>query len=379
MTKKVFISGCYDMLHSGHVAFFIEAASHGDLYVGIGSDNTIQQLKGRPTINTDKERLFMVQAIKHVKDAWINSGSGLLDFDKEIRELKPDIFFVNEDGFTPDKVKLCSEIGAELVVSKRIPHSGLPARSTTSLRKVCNIPFRLDLAGGWLDQPYVSKYHPGPVITISVHPDYQFNDRSGMSSSTRKKAINLWQTDIPEGNKEILAKTLFSFENPPGTKIISGSQDSIGIVYPGVNKLNYSNENYWPDSIEPETDSTVLEFIEKHLWFITLSPRIGDFDVLADTNINQPNAQNLADAANKCWKAVKNKNLQDFGDAMRESFDAQIAMFPNMLNPDIIEILDSYKDKALGWKLSGAGGGGYLVLVSENPVPNAIQIRIVRS
>jgi len=379
MTKKVFISGCYDMLHSGHVAFFIEAASHGDLYVGIGSDNTIQQLKGRPTVNTDKERLFMVQAIKHVKDAWINSGSGLLDFDKEIHELKPDIFFVNEDGFTPDKVKLCSEIGAELVVSKRIPHSGLPARSTTSLRKVCNIPFRLDLAGGWLDQPYVSKYHPGPVITISVHPDYQFNDRSGMSSSTRKKAINLWQTDIPEGNKEILAKTLFSFENPPGTKIISGSQDSIGIVYPGVNKLNYSNENYWPDSIEPETDSTVIEFIEKHLWFITLSPRIGDFDVLADTNISKANAKDLADAANNCWTAIQNKNIQDFGDAMRESFEAQIAMFPNMLNPDIIEILDSYKDKALGWKLSGAGGGGYLVLVSENPVPNAVQIRIVRS
>ena len=379
MTKKVFISGCYDMLHSGHVAFFEEAASHGDLYVGIGSDSTIEQLKGRPTVNTDKERLYMVQAIKHVKNAWINSGSGLLDFDKEIHELKPDIFFVNEDGFTPDKVKLCDEIGAELVVSKRIPHGGLPARSTTSLRQVCNIPFRLDLAGGWLDQPYVSKYHPGPVITISVHPDYQFNDRSGMSSSTRKKAINLWQTDIPEGNKEILAKTLFSFENPPGTKIISGSQDSIGIVYPGVNKLNYSNENYWPYSIEPETDGTVLEFIEKHLWFITLSPRIGDFNVLADTNINKPNAQNLADAANSCWQAIQNKNLHDFGDAMRESFEAQIAMFPNMLNPGILEILETYKDKALGWKLSGAGGGGYLVLVAEKPVSNAIQIRIVRS
>ena len=39
--KKVFVSGCYDMLHSGHVAFFEEAASHGDLYVGIGSDKTI--------------------------------------------------------------------------------------------------------------------------------------------------------------------------------------------------------------------------------------------------------------------------------------------------------------------------------------------------
>ena len=69
MSKKVFVSGCYDMLHSGHVAFFEEAAQHGDLYVGIGSDKTIQQLKGRPTINTDKERLYMVKSIKIVSDA----------------------------------------------------------------------------------------------------------------------------------------------------------------------------------------------------------------------------------------------------------------------------------------------------------------------
>jgi len=379
MAKKIFISGCYDMLHSGHVAFFEEAAQHGELYVGIGSDATIQQLKGRPSVNTDKERLFMVSAIKHVKDAWINSGSGLLDFEKEIHLLKPDIFFVNEEGFTPDKVKLCKEIGAGLVVSKRIPHKGLPARSTTSLRQVCNIPFRLDLAGGWLDQPYVSKYHPGPVITISVHPDYQFNDRSGMSSSTRHNAIELWQTDIPEGNKELLAKTLFSFENPPGTKIISGSQDSIGIVFPGVNKINYGKENYWPDSIEAETNTNILEFIEKHLYFITLSPRIGDFNVLENTVINQNNAQNLADAANQCWEAIQNQNLQAFGTAMRESFEAQTTMFPNMVTPDIKEIMETYKDKALGWKLSGAGGGGYLVLVSDKPIDNAIQIRIVRS
>jgi len=366
------------MLHSGHVAFFEEAAQHGELYVGIGSDATIQQLKGRPSINTDKERLYMVKAVKHVKDAWVNSGSGLIDFSKEIRELKPDIFFVNEDGFTPDKIKLCDEIGAQLLVSKRIPQNGLPARSTTALRTVCNIPFRLDLAGGWLDQPYVSKFNPGPVITISVHPDYQFNDRSGMSSSTRKKAIQLWQTDIPEGNKEILAKTLFSFENPPGTKVISGSQDSIGIVFPGVNKLNYTRENYWPDSIEKETSVEVLEFIENYLWLIKLGPRIGDFDVLSDTNINQPNAQNLADAANKCWLAIKNKDLHHFGTAFRESFEAQIAMFPHMVNRDIIEVIETYKNDALGWKLSGAGGGGYLVLVSEKPVKNAIQIRIVR-
>ena len=58
MAKKVFVSGCYDMLHSGHVAFFEEAAGYGDLYVGIGSDKTINDLKARKTINSDAERLY---------------------------------------------------------------------------------------------------------------------------------------------------------------------------------------------------------------------------------------------------------------------------------------------------------------------------------
>jgi len=239
MKKKVFVSGCYDMLHSGHVAFFEEAAQYGDLYVGIGSDKTIFELKARKTINTDAERLYMVKALKVVKDAWINTGSGLLDFKEEIASLQPDIFFVNADGHTLAKENLCKELGIEYIVSKRIPHDNLPPRSTTSLRKECNIPYRIDLAGGWLDQPFVSRYASGSVLTICIEPDYEFNDRSGMSTSSRKKAIDLWQFDIPDGDKEKLARMLFCFENPPGTAYVSGSQDALGITMPGLNNYFY--------------------------------------------------------------------------------------------------------------------------------------------
>ncbi|MFH1941007.1 MAG: adenylyltransferase/cytidyltransferase family protein, partial [bacterium] len=49
--KRVFVTGCFDILHSGHIAFLQEAATYGLLYVGIGSDENIQSLKGVYPIN----------------------------------------------------------------------------------------------------------------------------------------------------------------------------------------------------------------------------------------------------------------------------------------------------------------------------------------
>lgn len=379
MKKKVFVSGCYDMLHSGHVAFFEEAASYGDLYVGIGSDKTVYELKARKTINTETERLYMVKALRSVKDAWVNGGGGLLDFEKELRELKPDIFFVNSDGNTPLKAQLCKELGIDYIISKRVPHGNLPVRSTTALRKECRIPYRIDIAGGWLDQPYVSKHHAGPVLTISIEPDYEFNDRSGMSTSSRKKAIDLWQTDIPDGDREKLARTLFCYENPPGVKYVSGSQDSIGIVMPGLNRLNYDGD-YWPEKIEGNCEKEILDWIETHICLIPLYPRHSDYNVSENTNICAENAAKLSNAADECWGAILKKDLKSFGKSVTNSFEAQIAIFPNMVSPDIMNQIDQYKtvSDVLGWKLSGAGGGGYLILVCQTQLKEALKIRIRR-
>ncbi|MFL7869846.1 MAG: adenylyltransferase/cytidyltransferase family protein, partial [Anaerolineales bacterium] len=226
MAKKVFVSGCFDMLHSGHVEFFRDAAQYGDVYIALGSDKTIFDLKGRTTFNSEQERLFMVKSVSFVKDAFISSGSGILDFEAELRAMMPDYFVVNADGHIPEKRDLCRELGVEYIILERKPHSGLEARSTTELRQRDFLPYRIDLAGGWLDQPFVSKHYPGPVITISLEPTLEFNERSGMASSTRRHARELWGHKIPPGNYEKLAKVLFCYDNPPGTEVISGSQDS---------------------------------------------------------------------------------------------------------------------------------------------------------
>ena len=361
------------MLHSGHVAFLEEAAQLGDLYVGLGSDATIMELKGRRTINSNAERLYMVKALRCVKDAWINSGSGIMDFEKEVTELKPDFFFVNTDGYTPDKKAFCEKNGIKLVVSERIPEAGLPARSTTVLRQDCRIPYRVELCGGWLDQPAVNSLCPGAVITMSIEPNIVFNDKSGMATSSRKKAIEMWQTQIPVGNREELARLLFCVENPPGSKTISGSQDQLGMLLPGLNKLNYNN-GYWPVSIESKTDRETLDFVTRNLWLVTLPPRKKGYDVHGNTHINAVSAKKLADAAERAWQAILDRNVKAWGEATKDCFAAQLEMFPAMITDEMRAVIEEYKDQAYGWKVSGCGGGGYWILISDKKIPNAIKV-----
>jgi galactokinase/mevalonate kinase-like predicted kinase len=170
---------------------------------------------------------------------------------------------------------------------------------------------------------------------------------------------------------------LFSFENPPGKDIISGSQDSLGIVMPGLNKIDYTGE-YWPVKITSVHDDNILDWLENHLYLVTLDPRGPEYDVLKNTCLTPENAASLADAAEGCWKAILNQDLKSFGEFFRKSFEAQIVMFPNMVNDFIHKTINKYKDKAYGWKISGAGGGGYLILVAEEPITDAMQIKIRR-
>ena len=113
MSKKVFVSGCYDLLHSGHVEFFQQASQFGDLYVGIGSDATYLEYKHRKPMFPQEERLFMVKNIKAVKEAYINEGSGVIDFLPTLDLVKPDIFVVNAEGGSATKRQLCEERGIQ--------------------------------------------------------------------------------------------------------------------------------------------------------------------------------------------------------------------------------------------------------------------------
>lgn len=401
MSKKVFVSGCYDLLHSGHVEFFRQAAQYGDLYVGIGSDETILHYKHHKTVYSEQERLFMVKSIRYVKDAFINAGDGVMDFVPTVEALHPDILVVNADGSSDEKRRFCAEHNIEYVVLDRIPAEGLTARSSTALKQTpCQIPTRLDLAGTWIDQPYVSQYAPGWAITISLEPTFEVRERCGLSTSTRNVIKSIWPYQLPNMDPETLARLVFCFENHPEREggHISGAQDSIGICMPGLVRHHYDN-HFWPDKIESCHDEKVLSWLEGHLCMIPMNPRRPGCSVVEGKDITPDKVRALTQAADACWEAMLACNLDAFAQSYRASFEAQVAMFPGMVQPTIINLdgsreqdsvqpfIDQYAAEkgVLAWKMPGAGGGGYLAMVVDDASsfctihPEAIPLVIRRS
>ena len=387
--KKVFVSGCYDLLHSGHVEFFRQAAEYGDLYVGIGSDKTIEGYKHHKTVYSEQERLFMVKSIRYVKEAYINQGSGVLDFLPTLDIVKPDILVVNSDGGSDAKKKVCEERGIQYVVLQRDPHEGLTARSSTELKKTeCQIPTRIDIAGTWIDQPYVSQYAPGWAITASIEPTFEIRERCGLSTSTRNVIRRIWPYQLPNMEPETLARLVFCFENHPEREdgIISGAQDAIGICIPGVCRHWYDN-HFWPEKIEICNDEKVLSWLENHLVMIPMEPRQPGCSVVEGKDVTEPKVRALAGAAENCWNAMIAMDLEAFAKAYKASFDAQVAMFPAMIQGCVPAYIDTWSQVSgvLAWKMPGAGGGGYLVCVVSNAEtfakdhPEAIRLTIRRA
>jgi cytidyltransferase-like protein len=133
--RKVLVTGCFDWFHSGHVRFFEETASLGDLYVVVGHDENVRLLKGEGhPLFPAEERRYMVGAVRFVKQALISTGHGWMDAEPEIEAIQPDMYVVNEDGDKPEKREFCRERGLEYVVLKRTPAAGLPRRESTHLR-----------------------------------------------------------------------------------------------------------------------------------------------------------------------------------------------------------------------------------------------------
>jgi len=198
--KKIFVSGCYDIIHAGHLQFFEEARALGDyLIVSFASANVLWLHKRRKPSIPDEHKLELLKQIRLIDEVVI--GYGLeegIDFRTDFLRIRPHVLAVTEDDkYTPHKKQLCADVGAEYIVLPKTPPKFEPISSSSIVRWVqapTEAPLRVDFAGGWLDVPHHSI--PGEfIVNCAISPlvslrEWPFEKQAGLGGSGAWALLN---------------------------------------------------------------------------------------------------------------------------------------------------------------------------------------------
>lgn len=248
-----------------------------------------------------------------------------------------------------------------------------------------NLPYRMALAGGWIDQPFVSQHDPAPpgsMVVVALEPICRFMDRCGMGTSTRKVAAQLWGNVLPDTDPAELVRRLYAEENR-GRAEPSGSQDMIGLLYPGVNRLDYDFQDQggaFPQHIESNNDPDVAAWLGEVIYVLPVAQRPAGYSPLGIKNLDPGWIRRLGQSGCDCYDAIVGKDLRGLGASMNESMRCWEAILPGTvrhpaLTVDLLGLLDTYQSRYAGAMYSGCGGG-YLYVASEEAVPGGFQIKV---
>lgn len=257
---------------------------------------------------------------------------------------------------------------------------------TTLQEVIGTLPYRLQLAGGWIDQPFVSQVDPQPpgsMVVVSLRPTVRYMERSGFATGTRAAARALWGEAIPtDRSPGELVRELYAAENE-GRSAPSGSQDMCGLVYPGISRLDYdaSVEGGWfPCHVESTSRPEVVAWLERVIHLVPIGPRPDGYDPLEMRNLDPAWVARLGASGRSCYDAIVAMDVQALGAALDETSLAWQAILPRVfehpaIGPDLLGLWEAYASRYPGAMMSGCGGG-YLVVASEKPPPGSATISV---
>jgi hypothetical protein len=247
------------------------------------------------------------------------------------------------------------------------------------------IPNRLQLAGGWIDQPFISKHNPKPpgsMVVVQIEPDFRPMDRSGIASGTRAIAMKLWNGKLPNRPLDDLVRELYDAENK-GKAEPSGSQDMIGLIYPGVNRLDYDFKirgGVFTSHIESCNSPKVARWLSNVLNLIPVESRPDGYNPLGEKNLDPKWVARLGKSGKDCYDAIVKMDAKKLGASLNLNMKCWEILLPHvvrhpLLRVDLMPILKAYQQQYLGAMYSGCGGG-YLIVVSEESVPGAFKVNV---
>ena len=247
------------------------------------------------------------------------------------------------------------------------------------------IPNRLQLAGGWIDQPFVSRPNPAPpgsMVVVQIEPNFHPMDRSGIASGTRAVATKLWKGKLPNRPPADLVRELYEAENK-GKAEPSGSQDMIGLIYPGINRLDYdfaANGGVFPVHIESLNSIRVARWLEKVLHLLPVEPRPEGYSPLGIKNLKPNWITRLGQSGRDCFDAIHRMDVEALGASLNLNMKCWETLLPHvvrhpLLKVDLMSLLKAYQRSYPGAMYSGCGGG-YLLVASNRPVPGAFRVNV---
>jgi hypothetical protein len=247
------------------------------------------------------------------------------------------------------------------------------------------LPYRMAFAGGWIDQPFVSMHNPNPpgsMVVVSLEPTFRFMGRCGMGTSTRQVAADLWGQSIPDGDYNSLIQSLYHAENQ-GKEHPSGSQDMIGLIYPGVSRLDYDFGHaggLFPIHVESNTDPEVAAWLERVIHMVPVAQRPPDYFPLGEQDLDPVWIERLGQSGKACFAAIISCDVVALGESMNACMIAWEKILPHTVRHptiqiDLLEILTYYQQRYIGAMYSGCGGG-YLYVVTEEEVPGSFRVKV---
>ena len=247
------------------------------------------------------------------------------------------------------------------------------------------IPHRIALAGGWIDQPFVSRHNPQPpgsMVVVSLEPGMWFMDRCGMASSTRRIATRIWNGELPCRPPSDLVRELYRAENA-GKAEPSGSQDMIGLIYPGVSRLDYDASfegGVFPAHIESTCDPQIARWFEEVIHLVPINQRPDGYSPLGIQNLSPPCIRELGQTGKDCFEAILRMDIASLGTSMNRCMACWEAILPHTVahptvNLDLKGILSWFQARYPGAMYSGCGGG-YLIVASAKPVPGSLRVKV---
>jgi len=262
-------------------------------------------------------------------------------------------------------------------------HAG--SRTDPIARFIGAIPYRLQLAGGWIDQPFVSRHDPNPpgsMVVVQLEPNFRPMDRSGIATGTRAIAMKLWRGQLPDRPRPKLVRELYAAENADKAEP-SGSQDMIGVIYPGINRLDYDFKvegGVFPANIESLNNARTARWLEKVLHLLPVEPRPEGYSPLGRKNLLPEWVARLGQSGRDCFEAIRRRDLTALGRSLNLTMKCWETMLPDVLrhpslNMDLPGLLRAYQERYRGAMYSGCGGG-YLIVAAAEPVPGSFNVNV---